>query len=164
METTKHSTRLISVHCSNCDILKCFTKRQYNLHQCFSKVSWSLNQWETIFCTFLAASKETVYFFMFQCFAAFWNTLSKVSKISWRSKRKISGKNFSACMVIFLSECCGYVQFSVSLLTLLIFCNQDRSKVNFLWAWCSLVSFQQALLINSQIFAGMMQWCFVFWE
>ena len=128
METTKHSTGLISVHCSNCDILKCFTKRQYNLHQCFSKVSWSLNQWETIFCTFLAASQETVYFFMFQCLAAFWNTLSIISQLSRRSRRKISG----TCMVIFLSELYGHVQFSVIIRLLRwLVSAKDTAKVDY---------------------------------
>ena len=133
METTIHfcQTNFCSRY-SNPDILKCFNDRQY------SKRFLG-------FC--LATSQETVCFYLFQCFAVFWNTLSKVSKLSWRSKRKIFGRKFSACMIIILPEGCGHVQFFVSLLTLLIFWNQDTSKVNFLWAWCRVGQFSANIMI-----------------
>ena len=103
------SARLISVHCSNYNILKCF-------NNCINALQ-----------SFLGVSQETVYFYMFQCFAAIWNTLSKVSKL-WIKEKNIWNK-FSACMVIFLS--CSIL---CELLTWWIFCNHNTSKFNFLWA------------------------------
>ena len=145
------SARLISVRCSNSDILKCFNNYQYSKKEYASMLCKCF--WES---ALLGQHPKKLYISIY--IAAFWNTLSKVSK--W-SKRKICGTKFSACMcmVIFcqndvalFNSPCIYWHCWFSAITIhqkLIFCEHDVVSVSFQKAWWG----------HSQIFAGMV--CFL---